>query len=230
MTAGMGGCFIVFEGSEGSGKSTQARRLAEWLRGGLGDVVLTREPGGTPLGERIRALLLAQDAYAMLPEAEALLYAAARAQHVGDVVRPALERSATVVCDRFVDSSIAYQAGGHGLPLDQVEAIQRLAVGDVRPDLRLLLDLPIGVGLARRFAAGEEINRIDRAEAAFHERVRRMYLRLAAQEPSQWVVIDAARPADTVFDEVVAAVALRLPELWTVVAARRQPAAAGGTE
>jgi dTMP kinase len=226
----MSGRFIVFEGPEGSGKSTQARRLAEWLRGGLDDVVLTREPGGTPLGERIRELLLAHDAYAMLPEAEALLYAAARAQHVGDVVRPALERSATVVCDRFVDSSIAYQAGGRGLPLDQIVAIQRLAVGDVRPDLRLLLDLPVAIGLERRFAAGEEINRIDRAEIAFHERVRRMYLRLAEQEPAQWVLIDATLPVDAVFDEVVAAVAQRLPELWTAVAARRQPAAAGGTE
>ncbi|HEX5497726.1 MAG TPA: dTMP kinase, partial [Thermomicrobiales bacterium] len=178
----MSGHFIVFEGPEGSGKSTQGRRLADWLRGGLPDVVLTREPGGTPLGERIRDLLLAQDAYAMLPEAEALLYAAARAQHVGAVVRPALERSATVVCDRFVDSSIAYQAGGRGLPLAEILAIQRLAVGDVRPDLRLLLDLPVAIGLARRFAAGEEINRFDRAELTFHERVRDVYLRLAGAE------------------------------------------------
>jgi dTMP kinase len=228
----MNGRFIVFEGPEGSGKSTQAGRLAEWLRGGV-ETILTREPGGTPLGERIRDLLLAQDAYAMLPEAEALLYAAARAQHVGEVVRPALQRSATVVCDRFVDSSIAYQAGGRGLPLADILAIQRLAVGDVRPDLRLLLDAPVAVGLRRRFAAGEaggEINRFDRADIDFHERVRQAYLRLAKHDPQQWVVIDAAQPADAVFEEVVAAVALRLPDLWTVVAAGRQSAAAGGAE
>ncbi|HEU0114217.1 MAG TPA: dTMP kinase, partial [Thermomicrobiales bacterium] len=168
--------------------------------------------------------------YAMLPEAEALLYAAARAQHVGEVVRPALERAATVVCDRFVDSSIAYQAGGRGLPLADIVAMQRLAVGDVRPGLRLLLDLPVGVGLARRFAAGEEINRFDRAEMAFHERVRDVYLRLAAEAPEGWVVIDAARPPDAVFEAVLAAVALRLPDLWAKVVAGRQSAAAGGTE
>jgi dTMP kinase len=226
----MNGRFIVFEGPEGSGKSTQARRLADWLRQAELEVVLTREPGGTPLGERIRDLLLAHDAYAMLPEAEALLYAAARAQHVGEVVRPALARSAAVVCDRFVDSSIAYQAGGRGLPIDEIRAIQRLAIGDVRPDLRILLDLPVIEGLRRRFAAGEEINRFDRAETAFHERVRDAYLRLAAAEPEQWAVIDAAQPPDAVFRDVIAAVEMRLPDLSNLAASRRAPATAGGME
>jgi dTMP kinase len=207
LIAGMRGRFIVFEGPEGSGKSTQARRLADWLRGGIADVVLTREPGGTALGERIRALLLAHDAYAMLPEAEALLYAAARAQHVGEVVRPALERSAAVVCDRFVDSSIAYQAGGRGLPIEEIVAIQRLAIGDVRPDLRLLLDLPVVEGLRRRFAAGEEINRFDRAETAFHERVRDAYLGRAAADPGRFRIIDSTQPVATVRATLAAIVA-----------------------
>ena len=177
------GLFIVFEGPEGAGKSTQARLLADRLVGDGWQVTLTREPGGTAVGEAVRRILLEANGYAMLAEAEALLYSAARAQHVGDVLRPALTRGTIVVCDRFVDSTLAYQGGGAGLPQDLLVAVQRLATGDLRPDLRLLLDVPVPLGLARRYAEVETVNRIDAAGAAFHERVRQAYLDLVAAEP-----------------------------------------------
>jgi len=194
----MRGRFVVFEGPEGAGKSTQIARLAARLRAAGGEVVATREPGGTAIGESIRSILLAPEVRAMLPETEALLYAAARAQHVGEVIRPALARGAVVVCDRFVDSSLAYQAGALGLPLAEVAAIQSLATRGVDPDLRILLDLPVEVGLARRFGDESEVNRLDLAGIAFHERVRATYHALVAARPADWIVVDATQSPDRV--------------------------------
>lgn len=206
----MRGFFLVFEGPEGSGKSTQAARLVDWLKTDGYTVVQTREPGGTLIGERVRTVLLDPANYAMLPETEALLYAAARAQHVGELIRPALAAGSIVVCDRFVDSSIAYQVGGRGLPLDAVTGIQGLATGGLQPDLRVLLDLPVDVGLARRFAETHQINRLDQADLEFHERVRSCYLDLAKRDPAGWLVIDAQAPPATVHRVITASVRERL--------------------
>jgi len=211
----MAGGFIVFEGPEGSGKSTQIRRLADRLRTLGHEVTVTREPGGTPIGERVRAVLLDPQHCAMLPETEALLYAAARAQHVGELIRPTLSRGAFVLCDRFVDSSLAYQSGGRELPLDSVRGIQAMATGGLEPDLKVLLDLPVEEGLARRMGSPETVNRLDLADLAFHERVRTAYRRLVAERPEQWAVVDAGRPADEVEAAIWQSVRERFPlETW----------------
>lgn len=200
------GYFIAFEGTEGAGKSTQIAILLRRLEEAKRVVVATREPGGTPLGERLRAVVLDRGC-AILPPAETLLFAAARAQLVGEVIGPALRRGAIVLCDRFVDSSLAYQAGGRGLPLAEVRAIQRFAVGEVEPDLRVLLDLPAAVGLRRRLADPAQVNRLDGEDEAFHARVRDLYHRLVAEAPDRWLVVDASGNPDAVADAVWAGVA-----------------------
>ncbi len=185
------GHFIVFEGPEGGGKTLQSGRLAERLRQDGRDVVETREPGGTALGDELRSVLLKQGGYTIVPEAEVLLLAAARAQHVREVIRPALGRGAWVVCDRFVDSTYAYQGGGSGLDSGSIRPIQAFATGGLEPDIRILLDLPVSVGLQRRYADVASVNRIDLAGTAYHQRVRDRYLALAAESPDGWLVIDA---------------------------------------
>jgi dTMP kinase len=198
--------FIVLEGIEGSGKTTAARRLAADLETAGHDVVATREPGGSAIGERIRSLLL-DDRIAIRAETEALLFAAARAQHVRDVILPTLERGGIVVCDRFVDSSLAYQWGGRGLSRSAVHAAQALATHGLAPDLKILLDIPVDVGLARRAGDAGQMNRIDEESRAFHERVRSAYHALVAEDPAHWRVIDAALPPESVHEAVWAAVA-----------------------
>jgi len=204
------GIFLAFEGPEGSGKSTQARKLADRFRACGYDVVLTREPGGTPIGEQIRKIVLGEVNCAMLAETEALLYSAARAQHVREVIRPALAQGKVVITDRYADSTLAYQGGGRGLPMDQLLAVQTLATGGLWPDLRLLLDLPVEIGLARRLMAKEEVNRLDRTEVAFHQRVRQAYLELAAANPEGWAIIDAEQEPERVAVLVSEAVTARL--------------------
>ena len=204
------GFFVALEGPEGSGKSTQAGLLAARLRAEGWAVLLTREPGGTPLGERIRDLVLTESDYAILPEAEALLYAAARAQHVREVILPVLARGDVVVCDRFADSTLAYQGGGRGLPLVDLLAVQRVATGGLEPDLRVLLDIPVEVGLGRRFGTPGTINRLDAEDIAFHARVRAAYLALAAEQPAGWVTLDATGPADDVARVIAAEVMARI--------------------
>lgn len=206
------GYFLVFEGPEGSGKSTQARLLAEALAIDGYQVVRLREPGGTPIGEQVRAVLLDRGNEAMLPTTEVLLYAAARAQLVGEVIRPALEAGSVIICDRFVDSTLAYQVGGRGLEYGDVAAIQQVATGGLRPDLRVLLDLPVEVGLRRRYADSPQVNRLDAADPAFHERVRQCYLSLADRDPGGWVVLEAERPTDELAAEILEFVEPRLRE------------------
>ena len=207
----MPGTFLVLEGPEGSGKSTQARRLAEVLRQDGWSVVVTREPGGTAIGEQIRRVLLDPGNCAMLAETEALLISAARAQHVAEVIRPALAEGNIVVCDRYVDSTLAYQGGGRGLAIEPLLAVQRFATGGLAPDRRVLLDLPVEVGLERRLKGAGEVNRLDLAELSFHHRVRETYLRLAAEDPAGWSVVEADRPADEVARRVYETVLPLLP-------------------
>ncbi|NLS78667.1 MAG: dTMP kinase [Chloroflexi bacterium] len=194
--------FITFEGPEGSGKTTQIRALGEYLSERGRDVLITREPGGTGIGDQIRAVLHDVRNTAMLPNTEILLYSASRAQIVGEVIRPALARGQVVLCDRYADSTMAYQGYGHGLDREALRQITRFATGGLAPDLTLYLDIAVEAGLQRKlraFQAGEsELNRMDRKELAFHQRVRQGYLEMAAAEPSRWVVIDASLPIEEV--------------------------------
>lgn len=192
------GRFVTLEGPEGSGKTTAARHLAEWLRGRDVETTLTHEPGGTPLGEEVRRLVLHVRGMSddLDPRADALLYAAARAQHVARVIRPALEDARWVVCARFADSSLAYQGAGYGIDSAEMRRLQDFATGGVRPDLTLLLDVPVEVGLERT-RRRREWNRFEDTEAvAFFERVRRAYLDLAAAEPGRFEVIDGSGSVD----------------------------------
>jgi len=194
--------FITLEGVEGSGKSTQASRLAEAFGP---DAVITQEPGGTDLGRSVRSLLLEKESAAVSPRAELLLYFADRAQHVAEVIRPALEADRVVVCDRFTDSSLAYQGHGRGLPVEEIRAVAQAATGGLIPDLTLLFDLPIGVGLERVRNRGAH-DRLESEARAFHERVRSAYLEMASAERERWVVIDAAAEPGVVTRRVIDAV------------------------
>jgi len=180
--------FITFEGMEGCGKSTQAKLLAQALGP---DTVLTQEPGGTAIGRAIRQLLLDPANRAMSAEAEVLLFFADRAQHVADVIRPALAAGKTVISTRYVDTSLAYQGYGRGLDLDRIRSVAVLATGGLRPDLTLFFDLPLEIGLARVVRRGGR-DRLESEVREFHERVRNGYLELAAQEPDRWIRIDAS--------------------------------------
>lgn len=202
--------FIVLEGPEGAGKSHQAGVLSAWLREQGWQVVETREPGGTPAGDAIRALLLQYDDLHLVPETEALLMTAARAQHVHELIVPSLRQGRAVVSDRFVDSTYAYQGGGSELAIERLEPLQEFAVGAVKPDIRLLLDVPVDVGLARRHGNAATVNRIDRAPLAFHQRVRTAFLDRVAADPDAWDVIDATASMDVVADSIRSAVAQRL--------------------
>jgi len=182
--------FITLEGPDGSGKSTQARLFSEWLRARGEDVVLTREPGGTEIGDQIRQVLMSMANQGMRPEAEFLLFSASRAQLVRDVIRPHLAKGGLVVCDRYADSSLAYQGYGHRLPLSAIRAVNSLATGDLVPDLTFLLDIPVEEGLRRRREHGAW-NRLDDYDMEFHQRVRDGYHTLAKEGASRWVQIDA---------------------------------------
>jgi dTMP kinase len=185
--------FITFEGPDGSGKSTQIRLLAERLTAAGQRVLLTREPGGTDISEQIRAVLHDLKNKAMQPRAEILLYSAARAQLVEEKVRPHLAAGGVVLCDRYADSTLAYQGYGHGLDLGALRQITDFATGGLKPDLTLLFDLDAETGLRRRQSGGGEWNRLDDYALAFHQRVRAGYLELAQAEPQRWVRLDAGQ-------------------------------------
>jgi dTMP kinase len=194
--------FVTFEGPEGAGKSTQVQMVANLLRDSGNAVLETREPGGTALGERIRDLLLAQNDYEIAPRTEALLMTAARAQHVTDVITPALSNGQIVLCDRFIDSTLAYQGAGRGLPVDELISLQSFAVGSIRPDLSVLLDLPVAIGIERRRQSGTPLNRLDQDEVAFHERVRTWYVRSAQEDPARWLVLDAQQQPEVLCRQI----------------------------
>jgi dTMP kinase len=220
------GLFVVFEGGEGAGKSTQVDRLTAALQAEGRDVVVTREPGATDVGTRIRNLVLDPAAAdSPSPRAEALLYAADRAHHVATVVRPALARGAVVVSDRYVDSSLAYQGAGRTLPVQEISWLSTWATGGLKPDLVVLLDVEPGVGLTRAVARGEGTDRLEAEPQPFHERVRYAFLDLAAADPKRYLVLDAARSPD----EIAAAVAARVAALLPPVP-QPAPALAGGEQ
>ena len=204
----MRGRLISLEGPEGAGKTLQAQRLAEALEARGQRVRLTREPGGTALGEQVRGVVLAHAAAGgapVDPRADALLFNAARAQLVSEVIRPALSAGEVVVCARFADSTLAYQGYGAGLPIDELRVVAAAATGGVAPDLTLLLDVSPEVGLARK--ADDTRNRFEAAfDLDFHRRVRDGFLELARNEPERWRVIDAQRDPDAVFADVLEAV------------------------
>lgn len=200
------GLFLTIEGPEGAGKTTQGHRLAEWLRGRGFSVTLTREPGGDPLAEGVRALLQNPE-LELAPRAELLLFLAARAQHVTHVVRPALDEGRIVLCDRFSDSTVAYQSYGSGLPLEDVRALNVFATGGLQPDLTLLLDVDVSVGLQRQ----GEWTRMELRGQEFHRRVRRGFLDLAKENPARIRVLDAGRPAEEVLAAMIEAVTPLLP-------------------
>lgn len=196
------GIFISLEGGEGTGKSTQIKRLADALRALGRDVVTTREPGGTPEAEKIRDLLVRRDGGNWTPFTECLLLYAARVQHVETLIKPALAAGKIVISDRFADSTRAYQAYGHGLPLKQVEDLNTLSLGDFRPDLTFILDMDVEEGLAR---AGKRLSTDNSAEdkyeslaLAFHQRLRMGYLEIAGREPERCFIINAARGVDDI--------------------------------
>ncbi|MGH3661332.1 MAG: dTMP kinase [Micromonosporaceae bacterium] len=211
---GAGGLFVVFEGGEGSGKSTQAVKLSAWLQVRERQTVLTREPGATEVGARIRSMLLDRDSFpvgdGLTPRAEALLYAADRAHHVATVVRPALNRGAIVISDRYVDSSLAYQGAGRVLPVEEVAWLSQWATGSLKPDLVVLLDVAPEVGLARVKQRGAA-DRLETESLAFHERVRYAFLDLAAAEPRRYLVVDGAADPEQIASQVRERVLTLLP-------------------
>lgn len=207
------GKFVTIEGGEGVGKSTQIGALRDWLSERGFEVILTREPGGTPRAEKIRALLLEPSEEAMPPACELLLVFAARAAHVENVIKPALARGAWVLCDRFIDATYAYQGGGRGFDRTFIATLEEAVLGSLRPDLTILLDAPVEVGAARARARNAQRGGADRFELeqqAFFERVRAVYLQRARAEPERIAVIDAAGSIESVAQTIRETVATRV--------------------
>jgi dTMP kinase len=202
----MPGQFITVEGGEGAGKTTQLAFIRECLERAGRPVVLTREPGGTALGEEIRALLLGHRHDGMAAATETLLMFAARAEHLERVIRPALAAGRWVLCDRFTDATYAYQGGGRGLPLERIAVLEDWVQGELRPDLTLLFDLPVAAGLARAGRRGAT-DRFEREQADFFERVRAAYLERARRDPDRHRIVNADRPVEAVRAEVEAMLA-----------------------
>lgn len=203
----MKGLFITFEGTEGSGKSTQISLLADSLKAGGRELTLTREPGGTPIGDQVRKILLDPSNRALDPRAELLLYAASRAQHLAERIAPALEAGKIVLCDRFSDATLAYQGYGRGLDIEMIRALDRIVTAGLRPRLTVLLDLDVVAGLSRargrNSSSGlEHEGRFENEDIAFHERVRQGYLALAKREPERIRVVDAARTPEEVQKDI----------------------------
>ena len=193
--------FITLEGPEGSGKSTQIKRLAKRLESMGYPVLTTREPGGTPIGDQIRQVLVRMENKELHPRTEILLFLAARAQLVEQLIKPALQDGKIILCDRYGDSTLAYQGYGHGLDLEKLRQMLGFATDRLMPDLTILLDLDVKAGLLRK-KAEDEWNRLDAYEVMFHERVRKGYLQLASEEPERWRIVDASQDIDTVQEDL----------------------------
>lgn len=204
--------FVTFEGPEGSGKTTQCKLLEQHLVGQGYNVLLTREPGGTSIGQQVRGVLLDQNNSTMTPETEFLLFSASRAQLVREHIRPHLAKGGVVVCDRFFDSSIAYQGYGHNLDQGVLRDVTQMATGGLCPNLTLLLDMPPEEGLRRRKQQSDQWNRLDAYRLDFHVRVRQGFLSMVALDPERWEVIDASQNSEVIFDCVRARVQKALAE------------------
>jgi dTMP kinase len=205
----MRGRFITIEGGEGAGKSTMMSRVSHWLESAGHRVVNTREPGGTDLAEKLREILLDRNNISLSDKAELLLVFAARAQHLDELIRPALARGDCVLCDRFTDATWAYQGGGRGLPRAEIAALESLVHGDLQPDLTLLLDLPVDQGMQRAAERGQA-DRFEQESMVFFENVRKGYLDRAASAPDRFVVIDASGVVDSVWSQIESVLRERL--------------------
>lgn len=206
----MSGKFITFEGVEGAGKSTQVRRLADHLKSSGFSVTVTREPGGTPTAEAIRDVILSGEAKGLGPDSEAVLFAAARADHVDKVIRPALDRGDWVLCDRFIDSTRVYQGAADGVDPLLISGLERVAIAGTRPDLTIVLDVPAHLGMERVTKRDEAPDRFESDEIGRHEARRMAYLEIASREPGRVVVVDAQRPPDEVAETIRRVVDARL--------------------
>ncbi len=195
--------FITFEGPDGSGKTSQLEMLMPVLMEKYPDMIRTREPGGTDIGDQIRSVIMNMKNKSMHPRSEILLFCASRAQLVEELIRPALQDGKLIVCDRYADSTMAYQGYGHGLDKEILTGLLDFATGGLKPDLTLLFDISAESGLRRRLKNHDEWNRMDDYALQFHERVRRGYLEMAAAEPNRWVVINADRPREEIYEEVL---------------------------
>jgi dTMP kinase len=202
------GVFIAFEGGEGTGKSTQSKLLKKWLEKEGEEVVLSREPGGTDLGQGLRKILLGHETGAISPRAEALLYAADRAHHVFSLIRPALDRGDVVITDRYFDSSIAYQGAGRVLQPNEVARISRWATESLFPTLTIIIDMPADVGLSRL----KSRDRLEAEPLAFHERVRNEFLQIAAMDPERYLIVDGLQEIDEIHEQIISRVG-ELPAL-----------------
>ena len=205
------GILITFEGPEGGGKTSQIRLLAEFLSEKGYPVLTTREPGGTEIGNQIREILTRMENTAMHPRAEILLFLAARAQLVEQCIRPEIGKGSVVLCDRYADSTLAYQGYGHGVDVSLLRRLLSFATADLWPGLTILMDIDSEQGLARK-RSGSEWNRLDAYALAFHQRVRQGYLELARQEPERWVTIDASQPFETVQSQIRRAVLAKIAQ------------------
>ncbi|MCP5464177.1 MAG: dTMP kinase [Deltaproteobacteria bacterium] len=201
--------FLTFEGVEGSGKTTQMKLLAEALEKQGDTVVLTREPGGTPIGDQIRQILLDANNKEMVPDCEVLLYYAARAQHIQEKIKPSLEQGKVVLCDRFVEASVAYQGYGRGISLQNLGFLGELVLDGLRPDLTILFDMPVEVGLERALKrasgleAAQKEDRFEQEQKSFHEKVRAGYLEMAKKEPNRFVVVNADQTVQDLHAEIL---------------------------
>ena len=204
------GLFITFEGIEGSGKSTQIHGLAEWLRKKGVNILVTREPGGTPLADRIRSHLLDARNHRISARTELFLYEVARRDHVMEVIRPALSRGETVLCDRFTDATVAYQGFGRKIPIRLVQFLNEVAAGGLKPDITFLMDLPPKKGLARARERNKQLDRLESEALDFHQRVRRGYLTLARKEKRRFRIIHADSTRNQILDKICREVAKRL--------------------
>ncbi|MDM5196809.1 dTMP kinase [Fictibacillus enclensis] len=208
----MNGLFITIEGPDGSGKSTQIKKLAEFLQGNSIPFILTREPGGTAVSDRIRSLILDPAHPEMADETEVLLYAASRAQHVKEKIVPALQEGKLVLCDRFVDASVAYQAYGLGIPVEDVTRINRFATGGLKPDRSYLIDVAPEIGRQRMVSrySGEGLDRIEQKELDYHERVRSGFQKIYEENRERFLLVDGNQTVDEVFDEIIKDIKLLL--------------------
>jgi len=208
------GLFITFEGPEGSGKTTQIRRLGQWLKKKGIPCLLTREPGGSRLSTHLRRWILNRLEYHLVPETELFLFLADRSQHVKEILVPALKKGKVVLCDRYTDSTLAYQGGGRGFDLELLQTLNQAATEGLQPDLTVLFDVPVEVGLKRAAARRGKKDRMEREALLFHRKVRKVFLRLSRRFPGRFLVLDAGKSPEQVFQALTKGLQNRLPGVW----------------